>query len=153
MDDSWGVTVVISGFTVVIITLILLILMAAVWVRRKAKEVENEIIEKAKQGEVKFNDLLARGEFKTEKTAISYTASIHRLYHKAPQESRPKETGIRSYCSSSQKRLWRWPRFLLNRGWISCWIRGTTTRQHPLLTCSEYWIYGQGSEAWGWLYS
>ena len=95
MEDNSGI---IMGVFFVLILVIVFIVGASIWAKNKEEEIEEEIQNKAKQGKNKLKSLLLKDNFKTEKTAISYTATIHRLYHKSPQSPRPREAGIRSSC-------------------------------------------------------
>jgi len=58
-----------------------------------------EEIDKSEQGKENLKSLLSRGEFKTKKSAISYTATIHRLYHLVGSTRINATGGIRSGCN------------------------------------------------------
>jgi hypothetical protein len=100
-DDNGIPNFAIGIIIFVVIIMVILVVMACVNGLRLKRKIE----EKANEGKEKLISLLNKGEFKTEKSAISYTATFHRLYHKASQLPRPREAGIRSSCHFCEELL------------------------------------------------
>jgi len=82
-----------------------LIVVAAKYGRNRVKLEEEEVNNKAEQGKSQISNLLEKREFKTKKSAISYTATIHRLYHKKLPTGRVVGEGIRSSCEFCEELL------------------------------------------------
>ena|SRR5947199_2355645 len=87
-----------------ILSIILLVLIISVVAICVEKWNRNKVLEKAEEGKSMMKRLLEKGEFRTEKTAISYTATIHRTSH-IVYRPRPRGTGIRASCPFCEELL------------------------------------------------
>jgi hypothetical protein len=61
------------------------------------------VCDKAISGIKQFKSSLFKNEFKTLKSAVGYTSTIHRLWHIQEMPYRNRNSGIRSKCNFCQE--------------------------------------------------